>query len=437
MTTTMVCRKMLLRLQGVGGRGRSRRRRGTIALNLIAYAAIGILASSLMPSPRAVQARLNDVVLGDSKLPAPTVGEDKNRLNNRRLDEGGPSFSFQPKVTVLERSKVIGSISMSTGSPWCPGRPKKSAKQPMIWLVGHQTPERPVCYNATGDRWELNDAVKLQNDVDRHDCVHLDVNNDGLEDIVCLVGAKKGRGKGENELYLTQKDGSLNKVPEHGLQKYPTLSTRVAAKLRRKGGGRLIFVGTTDRERPDGHLNAHRMFLVLKSGVAPYFVEFPGPWTKNKFYATCAEVVDINGDGLDDLIVCSKTGKSHMYVQKSDGKFVEIKIPKNEHTSVGVWRNVRVQSLNKGGRPDLIVVEGSVPTTDRAGTAESDYFIRIFRGREKAPFFNFRSPYYSKALPHGTYDVEVFDANADGILDLFVTQANERLDSQSRKLPYF
>jgi hypothetical protein len=67
--------------------------------------------------------------------------------------------------------------------------------------------------------------------IDRHDCVYCDVDGDGIEDIVCLVGANVGRGVSYNKLYITEKDGSLIKVPKHGLQKYPTMRTRVMAKL--------------------------------------------------------------------------------------------------------------------------------------------------------------------------------------------------------------
>lgn len=36
--------------------------------------------------------------------------------------------------------------------------------------------------------------------VDRHDCLTMDVDKDGILDIICLVGAHKGRGLGLNEL---------------------------------------------------------------------------------------------------------------------------------------------------------------------------------------------------------------------------------------------
>lgn len=107
---------------------------------------------------------------------------------------------LQPKVTKIERSKVVGSISMAEGSPWCGGLNASSSSSPMFWLIGHQTPESPWCFDRTSSSWRINHDVKLQNSVDRHDCLTLDVDGDGISDILCEVGAKKGRGMGLNEL---------------------------------------------------------------------------------------------------------------------------------------------------------------------------------------------------------------------------------------------
>jgi hypothetical protein len=62
--------------------------------------------------------------------------------------------------------------------------------------------------------------------IDRHACTFLDVNMDGLPDIVCGVGANMGTGNGYNELYLTGSGPNANvtKVLDgHGLQKYTTI----------------------------------------------------------------------------------------------------------------------------------------------------------------------------------------------------------------------
>ena len=159
-----------------------------------------------------------------------------------------------------------------------------------VLAVGHEARDRPWCLDSDGS-WSKSPVAHLdlmdrknwrdgpRPGIDRHDCVALDANGDGLEDITCLVGANKGQGVGFNELYLTQRSGKLEKVLSHGLQKYPTMRTRLAAKLRRKAdGSTLIFISTTEGPRDDGKPNQHRMFRLLKSHKPPYFVEVPGPW---------------------------------------------------------------------------------------------------------------------------------------------------------------
>lgn len=146
----------------------------------------------------------------------------------------------------------------------------------------------------------LNSIDHPNMNIDRHDCVNLDVNLDGSIDLVCLVGADKGEGVGYNELYLTRGNGSLHKVKRHGLQKFPGMRTRNAAKLKHEAtGSYLIFVGTTGYRRDDGRSNVHRMFRHLQTGKPPYFVHVPGPWEKN-FAVAATLVADVNNDGLDE-----------------------------------------------------------------------------------------------------------------------------------------
>jgi hypothetical protein len=67
--------------------------------------------------------------------------------------------------------------------------------------LDHRAPkyhECPYCETAPGV-WQVNATVHLDIEdemngfgVDRHNCVLMDVNRDGLEDMICGVGATKG-----------------------------------------------------------------------------------------------------------------------------------------------------------------------------------------------------------------------------------------------------
>jgi len=273
---------------------------------------------------------------------------------------------------------------------------------------------------------------------------------------MCNPGANRAKGLGYNELYLTLPDGQLSKVERHGLQRHPSLSTTVAARLtHRATRDALVFVGTRGKPRDDMKATEHRMFRV--TGEAPeYFEEVPGcvpfvwgmmcakkcfsyycvvllpceltpihfsvplfsrcalcrlkkrPWNK-QYHAICAVPADVNGDGIQDLIVCDKTGTGHIYIQQLNGQFHELQLPNSPNLKP--WRNVRVGRVTKRSttRPDLIVVEGH---------KDEPAFLRIFAGIDRAPWFNFHRPFLVESLPHAAVDLEILDVNQDNIKDI-------------------
>ena len=215
---------------------------------------------------------------------------------------------------------------------------------------------------------ELN-AIDGPNAIDRHDCTTLDIDGSGSLDIVCGVGADKGKGHGYNEVYLTvdddrdgQRRGSVKKIlSDHGLHKFTTMRNRLAVTLRDPHGVPLVFLAVRGDRRDDCGRNTHRMFRLVQdsptdlastaqpissvlssspsaasamestqshspyvpsdapslvptravdgsrslSELGFYFDEIrPNPWSKYT-RAECALVVDLNGDGIDDLVMCN------------------------------------------------------------------------------------------------------------------------------------
>jgi hypothetical protein len=170
---------------------------------------------------------------------------------------------FQPRVKVVQKfpSMMINTgLSNPNGTAWCGGRPT-------YWITGHNHYRSPFCMNEKG-RWIYNETVELDGSdklnaadgtpgIDRHACVSMDVNKDGIEDIICSVGARQGQGVGYNELYLTQENGAIKKVVEkHGLYKHPYTRNRLAVTLRNKQGvEEYVFFGTVGGPRDDGEPN--------------------------------------------------------------------------------------------------------------------------------------------------------------------------------------
>jgi hypothetical protein len=330
--------------------------------------------------------------------------------------------TLQPKVTTVEHlpaKRNIGSLSRPDGSEWCQGLPT-------YWLIGHDPDDSPWCQVEDGT-WKRSNTTKLDlidelngadGDIriDRHDCVYCDVDGDGIEDIVCSVGANCGKGVGYNELYITEEDGSLIKVLEHGFQKYPTLRTRVMAKLNGAKGSQLIFVATDGNIREDGQTNLHRMFRVTNAS-ASYFEEVQednGPWLVPS-KAHSVKIADINNDGLDDMIICNCEASAMIFVQNEDETFTNVPLTGSRTRN---WRNMRVADVTGDGILDMIV------TTGYRWDQLQQLKLIIFKGSVTAPFFE-ATPYYERLLNYAAPNVEILDVNDDGLLDIYVVQADE------------
>jgi FG-GAP-like repeat len=270
---------------------------------------------------------------------------------------------------------------------------------------------------------------------DRHFCVTMDVNKDGLDDIICNVGAFQGRGEGYNELFITNLDGSITRVcnknetgdfmcqSDSGLQKYPTMRNRIAVTLRNLQGEReYVFMGTEGSPRPDNQTNHHRMFRNVYSqlGAYPYFVEVPGPWTAGLFPAFCAVAGDFTRDGREDLVVCNPSGRALLSGQGISNAFYRVSLPPNLPHLL-YWNSARLADVTGDGILDLVVV-----TISSVRPVARPPYLKIFRGTRRSPYFDFVRPYYVEKLNYPAADVEVLDVNGDGLEDLYVVQVDTR-----------
>jgi hypothetical protein len=264
--------------------------------------------------------------------------------------------------------------------------------------------------------------------LDRHDCVAVDINADGIPDIICGVGANNGQGLGYNEVYLTNPaTGQVTKVLQgHGLHRWPTMRNRFVTTLSSATDPNttLVFFAVKGVRRYDGRSNIHRMFQLIrttKNSHGFYFQHVPGPWNRYTT-ATCLHTVDINQDGLDDIVLCQQKRMGRIFVQQSNGAFYQVRYA----TSYAYdWRNVRVADVTGDGIPDLVVVGQS--RRRRRPSTDKYYYVRVFQGIPHVPYFQFTRAgiWYERTLPHAAPDVEVLDVNQDGMADLYVVQTNE------------
>lgn len=292
-------------------------------------------------------------------------------------------------------------------------------------FVGHQKfDEKPWC-EVSLDNWQpsqkvafdVNDKLNKRdspNGIDRHDCTLSDVDGDGEDDVICVVGANKGKGKGYTELYMTQPDGLRKIIGNHGLKDYPSMRTRLVTELHGREGSKYIFIATLGLARSDGKENVHRMFKNVFTTMEkkPYFKEVQGPWQRLS-QAVCGVAADWDSDKRDDLIVCNEDGPPFLFKQVKNDEWKQIKLRKSKY--LFNWRNVRVEDITGGPVPDLVVVGG-----------RNKGWVRVFKGIKKFPYFDFSKPIFERYFPFQTPDVEILDVNGDGIKDLYVIQVDRR-----------
>uniref|UniRef100_A0A7S3QGS3 ASPIC/UnbV domain-containing protein n=1 Tax=Chaetoceros debilis TaxID=122233 RepID=A0A7S3QGS3_9STRA len=350
---------------------------------------------------------------------------------------------FQPTVVTVESypsRRLLNAVSLPEGSIWCDGKPT-------YWLVGHQkSHESPWCLTSTNESegtrtdfsafydlkestWEMNNTTALDDidvypdhngkNIDRHGCIAMDLNNDGVHDLVCGVGAGKGRSQGFNEVYITQKEenslgsrGSLVKIDDgRGLQKFKSMRNRFIKPLKGNDGSQLLFLATKGTNF--GSKNQHRMFRLVPDD-GPYGFHFDhvsGPWIRFT-KASCLQTVDFNSDGVDDIIMCNEDGHpAFVFLQGHDGS-------DKPWTRMGLgrlskkWTNVRLYDIDGDEINDLIVVQ--------------DNKINIYKGQKEYPFFSFNKEnrLLHRKLLYPAPDVEIIDANQDGWPDIYVVQSD-------------
>ena len=96
---------------------------------------------------------------------------------------------------------AFASTHLPEGSPWCDGNAT-------YWWTGHDHVEMPRCSLGDGD-WGQGEKARLpefnegSGKVDRHGCAAMDVDQDGLVDLLCTEGAERGKGNSYVEVYLT------------------------------------------------------------------------------------------------------------------------------------------------------------------------------------------------------------------------------------------
>lgn len=144
--------------------------------------------SQAVESSSVVKNESQDDLRGLEQTSSPAPSSSPSPSSYVSTSSPGP---YQPRVLPVELKprRAFGTI-VAQSSIWCDGAQ-------MVWPIGHQADdERPYCRN--GDSFspspkvitDKNDRLNARdtNRIDRHQCETMDVNRDGRNDLICVVG---------------------------------------------------------------------------------------------------------------------------------------------------------------------------------------------------------------------------------------------------------
>src|SRR5215213_7509618 len=229
---------------------------------------------------------------------------------------------------------------------------------------------------------------------DRHGCIFGDPNVDGLTDILCMKGAQQGVAKKWNELWIQGPAGTwTDRAHAWGVEDIWGRGRHPAWIDLNHDRYPDLFIGN-DEPRQDNHTTPNRTYVNVDG---THMREVDVGVTKQDG-SMCEQVLDVNGDGKDDILLCGDT-QLILYLRQGD-RLVEandrLGIPATPFAN-GAWMG----DLSGDGVNDLVLVH----LND----------LQIYLG---AAGGTFGAPILQQPLAHG-HGLAVGDVNGDGAPDVY------------------
>jgi hypothetical protein len=234
---------------------------------------------------------------------------------------------------------------------------------------------------------------------DRHGCAVADFNNDGRLDVYFSIGGCVGRCRNPKQLWLQQPDHSfVERAAQWGVEDPDGRGREPVVMKANDDALPDLFTG---QETGVDYPSVNRLWI----NRGDRFELARGPIVNN-LGNHCSKAADIDGDGVDELAMCTPTGLFRIF-KRENGEYIGA-----THlfglTEYG-RRTVEFVDVNGDGRVDLATV-----TSQRVQLYLNDH------GRYGKPTFN-------REIADGK-DVAFGDADGDGDLDMYVQTGDDRDD---------
>jgi ASPIC/UnbV protein/VCBS repeat protein len=133
-------------------------------------------------------------------------------------------------------------------------------------------------------------------------------------------------------------------------------------------------------------------------------------------YNPALAAADVNGDGLDDLVIGGNSiNPAKILLQQKNGKFVQHDLAVPRETNQAKDEGILIFDANGDGKPDIYIAKGGYSTAQDSIYYQDNLLLNDGRG-------NFtEAPSVLPANHTSKLCVRAFDYNNDGKLDLFVS----------------
>ncbi|MGD8486344.1 MAG: VCBS repeat-containing protein [Chloroflexota bacterium] len=282
---------------------------------------------------------------------------------------------------------------------------------------------RDVFYSRHGTikpRLALNQGGRFSNaptsafgSVDRHGCDQGDIDGDGQKDILCAVGASRGKAVKRHELSLKpHRSGRELAMDVLGASDPFGRGRHVAVFKLNKDKYPEVFIANAP-DRNDGFPGYNRFYRNVGGTLEPA----PGVGLDTSHGAECVVATDVDKDGDQDLAYCTQYG--------FDGRAAGLRLMRNEK---GVLKDrTKGQEIRQIGDID-------VAFADVTGDRRKD-LIQLAPTRLRVSKWTgagYRKIYEIRITD--AWALAAGDASGDGLADIYIVRGNDKQNKPDRLL---